>query len=306
MNHHKLLDCLVVGAGPAGLTAGIILKRFFREVSIVDAGRSRASLIPLSHNYPGFPEGISGNDLLARLREQLDINGGSVVEGAVRRLERDHDGHFIAETDDARLYARTVLLATGVVDIEPELEGFEAIRDKGLIRYCPICDGAEFTNERIGIIAQGEHGVSECLFIKRFSANLTMISPDGDCQLDPVQRERLAREKVDLIEEQARRLYLDDDQVVHLEMATGEDHEFDVLYCALGTRVRSTLGKELGARHTPNGNLIVNKHMQTGIEGLYATGDMTNHLSQIAVATGQGAIAATAIHNRLLLADSNE
>lgn len=93
MNHHGLLDCLVVGAGPAGLTAGIILKRFFREVNIIDAGRSRASLIPLSHNYPGFPEGISGNDLLARLKEQLDRNGGSVVAGSVRQLERDENGH---------------------------------------------------------------------------------------------------------------------------------------------------------------------------------------------------------------------
>lgn len=306
MNHHDLLDCLVVGAGPAGLTAGIILKRFFREVKIVDAGRSRASLIPLSHNYPGFPEGISGNDLLARLKQQLEINGGSVVEGAIHKLERVEDGLFIAETDDARLRARTVLLATGVVDIEPELEGFTAIRDKGLIRYCPICDGAEFTNERIGVIAHGEHGVSECLFIKRFSTNLAMLCTDGDCQLDPAQRDRLAREEIDLIAEKARRLYLDDDQVVHLETVSGEDHEFDVLYCALGTRVRSALGKELGARHTENGNLIVNKHMQTSIEGLYATGDMTNHLSQIAVATGQGAIAATAIHNRLLLADSTE
>ncbi|GAB2788359.1 NAD(P)/FAD-dependent oxidoreductase [Halomonas shantousis] len=300
MDNGERYECLVIGAGPAGLTAGINLNRFFRRVRIVDAGYSRASLIPLSHNYPGFTEGINGNDLLARLRQQLEDNGGSVTPGHVTRLTRSAEGDFIAETENERIQAQTVLLATGVVDIEPDLEGFQDLKRQSLIRYCPICDGYEFTNQRIGVIARGAHGMREALFIKRFSQKLTFLGIDGDAGLNPLQIEYLQREQVEVVIDHARRMYRDANGVIHIEMASGEAHEFDVLYCALGSRVRSDLGRMLGARHDGDDYLIIDEHMQTGIEGLYAAGDMTNRLSQLTVATGQAAIAATAIHNRLL------
>ncbi|MHB0774907.1 NAD(P)/FAD-dependent oxidoreductase [Halomonas sp. WWR20] len=300
MDNGDLYECLIIGAGPAGLTAGINLNRFFRKVRIVDAGFSRASLIPLSHNYPGFTEGINGNDLLARLHTQLEANGGSVTSGNVTRLQRSAEGHFIAETDSERILTQTVLLATGVVDIEPELEGFQDLKRQNLIRYCPICDGYEFTNRRIGVITSGAHGVREAQFIKRFSEKLAFVSISGDAGLNQPLTEQLRRERIDLIVGQGRRTYRDEQGVIHIEMTSGEDHEFDVLYCALGTHVRSGLGCMLGARHDGDDYLIIDEHMQTGIEGLYAAGDMTNRLSQLTVATGQAAIAATAIHNRLL------
>ncbi|QJQ95832.1 MULTISPECIES: NAD(P)/FAD-dependent oxidoreductase [Halomonadaceae] len=296
------LDCLVIGAGPAGLTAGLNLNRFLRRVLIIDAGHSRASLIPCTYNYPGYPDGISGNELLDQLRRQLEFNGGSVSQGKVLRLLRDNDqGVFLAETEKETLRAKTVVLATGVIDIEPKLDGFDEIKHKGLVRYCPICDGKEFINLRIGVITNGDdHGVNECLFIKHFSAELTMIGVTGDCQPDQRMTDRLDRERISLVQGQAKRIRADEHDVLHLEMEGGQSHEFDALYCSLGTSVRSELGRELGARRTEDGNLIVDAHMQTGVEGLYAVGDMTNHLSQITVATGQAAIAATAVHNRLL------
>lgn len=299
MEDDSTLDCLIIGAGPAGLTAGINLNRFFRDIRIIDAGYSRASLIPCTHNYPGFPDGINGNALLEQLRTQLHINGGEVLQGEVLRLQRADNGNFLAHTHNETIQARTVLLATGVVDVEPEMEGFQEVKEKGLIRYCPICDGFEFTNERIGVIARDEHGVRESVFIKHFSADLTMVDIDNGAFLDQRLTKRLARENIDLVQGCVDRIFADDRDFVHVQMQDGTEHVFDVLYCALGTRVRSDLSRELGVRRNADDYLIIDEHMQTGIEGLYAAGDMTNRLSQITVATGQAAIAATAIHNRL-------
>jgi thioredoxin reductase (NADPH) len=293
------IDCVIVGAGPAGLAAGINLQRFLRNIRIIDEGRSRAALIPCTRNYPGFGDGISGNALLERLRAQLKANGGHVTPGRVARLERTADGTFEVVTETEVIRSRTVLLATGVVDVEPELEGFQAVKEKGLIRYCPICDGFEYTQARIGVIAKDRHGVEEAAFIKRFSADLTLIDIEEGAYLDPQSVERLGREDIALVQKSIASMSSDASNRIHLSMADGTKHAFDVLYCALGTRVRSELGMNIGALRNPDDYLVVNAHMQTGIEGLYAAGDMTNHLSQITVATGQASIAATAIHNRL-------
>src|SRR5438128_1644095 len=117
--NNPAVDCLVIGAGPAGLTAGMYLRRFHRRVRIVHDDDSRAKRIPLSHNYPGFPQGIPGHELLARLGTQLDNVGGEVTEGRIDDIATSPDGGFRARTGDTELHASTVLLATGVVDIEP-------------------------------------------------------------------------------------------------------------------------------------------------------------------------------------------
>lgn len=299
MEEAATLDCVIIGAGPAGLAAGINLQRFLRDIRIIDAEASRATLIPCTFNYPGFGEGISGNALLEQLRAQLQANGGWVMPGRVARIERTEDGLFNVVTESEILRSRTVLLATGVVDVDPEIEGFQAVKQEGLIHYCPICDGFEFTNERIGVIAREEHGVDEAIFIKRFSADLTLIDIEDGAYLNNVSMERLAHSDIALVQGKVSAMYTDESRRIHLRMDDGTEHSFAAIYCALGTEVRSALGTNMGALRNPQGYLVVNPHMQTGIEGLYAAGDITNHLSQITVATGQASIAATAIHNRL-------
>ena len=295
----KPLDCLIVGGGPAGLTAAIYLRRFYRNVRLFDAGQSRAALIPRSHNYPGFPDGINGNELLERLRTQLQRYGGEVTPARVERVQRSPDGLFHAETSAGPVVARTLLLATGVVDLDPDLPGFQAVKEQALIRYCPICDGFEFSDQRIGVIGSGRHGVKEAIFIRNYSRAMTFIGLTGCAQLTDALRDELTRHQVSVLEGHGTNLSVTDSGAVQLALADGRREEFDVLYCALGTKVRSDLGLSLGAECDDGGCLRVDPHLLCSIDGLYAAGDVTDRLDQIAVATGQAAIAATAIHNRL-------
>ena len=158
-------DCLVIGAGPAGLTAAIYLARFRRRVAIYDGGNSRATYIPISHNYAGFPQGISAR-LLARLREQAGKHG-SRCSGA-RGIAAVRGKRFIATVPGRQVRASKVILATGIVDKEPEMPNLrEAIRS-GVIRLCAICDGYDVTDEKIAV-----YGPAESALKPRFSCART-------------------------------------------------------------------------------------------------------------------------------------
>ena len=118
-----VMECLIIGAGPAGLTAATYLARFRRQVLVVDGGASRASWIPVSHNMPGFPDGVAGPELLGRMRTQASRYGAEFVSGEVEQLKTLPDGRFVAMVGGQGIEAERVLLATGGLDVEPELPG---------------------------------------------------------------------------------------------------------------------------------------------------------------------------------------
>lgn len=292
----EVLDCLVVGAGPAGLTAALYLRRFHRPVRVVDAGQGRARRISSSHNVAGFPDGISGTDLLQRMTRHLRQVGGEVLPGTVQSLRRSGGGLFAVTMADETWHARTVMLCTGVADRLPPIAGAQAVDAADRMRYCPICDGYEHSGQRIGVLGRSLHGVREAAFLRRFNAEVWFIGIDGeDAGLAPaLQSARLNR-----LTGRPVRLALDAAGDVQVMTADGSHHRFDVLYAALGVDPRVQLAAGLGARLDDNGNLVTDAHGRTSVEGLYAAGDVVQALDQIGVAVGQAAIAATAIHNRL-------
>lgn len=293
-----LLDTLVIGAGPAGLTAAIYLARFRRNFMVIDAGASRAALIPLSHNYPGFPEGIGGNDLLGRLRAQALRYGSRIVSGIVGRLERSPEG-FAASMDERLLHARTVLLATGVMDIEPALPDLKDAIRQGYVRHCPVCDGYEIIDRKVAVIGWGKGGLKEALFLRTYTADLTLLTLGKAMGLESGDREALREAGIGVVEEPVGAVEIEGGRIRALRMASGRTQGFDTLYSALGACVRSDLAKALGADCDEEGHVRTDGHQRTSVPGLYAAGDVVSGLNQISVATGQAAIAATAIHNEL-------
>jgi len=294
-----VLDTLIVGGGPAGLVAAVYLARFRREVVVIDAKASRASLIPRSHNCPGFPEGISGVDLLQRLRDQATRYGARIVGDFVDRAERSEQGGYLAHCATQTLAARTLVLATGVVDIEPELPNLRDAIRQGLIRHCPICDGYEVEGDRVAVIGRGSKGVREARFIRHFTGSLTLFSL-GAAGISDDERRELEEAGIDLIESAVTEVHREERAIVGLQTADGRDHRFDTLYSSLGTLCHCALAHDLGVRCAEDGSILTDRHQRTSVHGVYACGDVVHDtLSQIAVAFGQAAIAATAIHNSL-------
>lgn len=294
----EILDALVIGAGPAGMTAAIYLGRYRRNFLVVDGGDARAAWIPITRNCPGFPDGIPGPELLARLREQAERYGARFLEGQAERLERTRDG-FLVRVGHRDVRARTVLLATGVKDNEPKLgDIFDAVQRK-LIRICPICDGYETIGQSVGVVGSSEKGAREAFFMRTYSDQVTLIHVGEPSTLPEKERLELAEAGIDVVETHIDAVEIEEDRIAALDFEDGGIRRFDVIYSALGTTPRSLLAEDLQAQVDQSGCLIVNAHQMTTIEGLYAAGDLVRGLNQITVAEAEAAIAATDMHNQL-------
>jgi thioredoxin reductase (NADPH) len=296
--HHEHFDCLVVGAGPAGLTAAIYLARFRLRSIVIDDGDSRAGLIPMTHNHAGFPDGIPGRDLLALMTRQAKRYGAQIERGRVSRLDHGDPG-FRATSPAGEIEASTVLLATGVINHRPAIaDDLHALAlARGLLRYCPICDGYEVTDKQIGVIGTGERGTKEALFLRSYSARITLIAPDAADQLSADSRRQLADAGIVTIDGPAVDFACDGD-AISLSTAIGR-RSFDTIYPALGSTSSSELAIALGAARSDEGCLVVDDHQQTTVPGLFAAGDVVLGLDQISHAMGEGGVAATAIRNHL-------
>ena len=285
-------DAVIIGAGPAGLTAATYLGRFRRRALVLDGGPSRASWIPESHNTPGFPEGVGGLELLTRLRAQAERYGAQIRPGRADKLVAGQR-EFDLNVDDHWVHARFALLATGVVDRKPNLAGLDGAIRRSLVRICPICDAYEAIDRRIAVLGDGDLGAREALFLRTYSDRVTLLKL-GHAQLsDPG---KLDEGGVEVLQTGIAAISLEESAV---SVATPfEARSFDCLYLALGCELESRLAVQWGARHDAENNLIVDAHQQTSIDRLYAAGDVVLGLNQIAIATAEAAIAATDIHNR--------
>jgi thioredoxin reductase (NADPH) len=293
------LDCLIVGGGPAGLTAAIYLARFHLSIRVIDAGASRANSIPCTRNHAGFPDGISGSELIDRMKAQARKYGAAIATERVTRLERAGRG-FRAAWGSGEATARTVLLATGTKNRQPPMD--DALHDealaRGLIRYCPICDGYEVTDKKLGVIGSGAHGVAEALFLRSYSADITLIAPDRAHDVAAEDQRALAAIGIHTVDGPCHAVATLDGAIV-VETPHGH-HTFDSVYPALGSDVRTELAGQLGiALSGETGCILVDAHQRTSVPGAYAAGDVVIGLDQIGHAMGEGGVAATTIRNDL-------
>ena len=295
-----ILDCLIVGGGPAGLTAAIYLARFHLDILVVDGGKGRAAWIPCTRNVSGFPDGIEGKDLLQRMRDQARKYGAKIETEFVTKLQRDEmTGAFTATWGSGEAKARAVLLATGVTNRRPPMD--EELHDdalaRGLVRYCPICDGYEVTDKKVGVIGSDSHGVAEALFIRSYTSDVTLIAPDKALSLKAEDRAKLKEVGIKCVDGPTQAVAIPGDCII-VDTAEGH-HTFDSIYPALGSDTHVQLAEMAGADLSKDSCIIVDSHMRTNVPGLFAAGDVVIGLDQISHSMGQGGVAATTIRNDL-------
>ena len=289
------VDCAIVGGGPAGLTAALYLARYRRRIVVIDAGQSRAALIPVSHNYPGFPQGVSGSELLQRLREQARHYGVDVLQARAHSLLRLPLG-FELKVEKRSVHAATVLLATGVLDRKPDIPGIDEATLAGAVRWCPICDAYEVQNQRVGMISPPREGYKHALFLRTYTRTLYWFVKGDVNKIGKAERDNLAELNIEVISSAVTDIRALPGPTVHLSTHAGESYVLDTLYPMVGCEPCVQLLEGLGARQDDFHQLWVDEHQQTSVPGLYAAGDVLNQMS---VGAAHAATAATAIHNTL-------
>jgi thioredoxin reductase (NADPH) len=213
----------------------------------------------------------------------------------VRSLRRAEGGTFVARAGDKDIVAATVVIATGLVDECPTIEGLAARHYVGPIRFCPICDGFEALDKRVGVLGDWTSAPRKALFMRTYTREVVLFPTIG---ASPEADDRELQELGIVVAARPTRIAVESEGVI-VTVESGLQHRLDVLYPALGCQVNSELAAALNAACDETGMIRVDAHQKTSVDGLYAAGDVVTDLHQLSVATAHAAIAATHIHNTL-------
>ena len=299
---HDLFDCIVIGAGPAGLSASLFLARYRRNVLTLHDNQPRNTY---SHGIHGFlgHHGIAPAELSARGIEEVITHGGKIIEARVTRIEKSRDGSFtvITEREGNRQYlTRRVLLATGLRDVLPTCGGFREFYGSS-VYHCPDCDGYEVSGKRVVVLGHGESVIGLTLDLLTWTDKLTLLTDGHSDEMDQDIAAKLAAFNIPIRQEKV--LALEGDvatrQLQRVRFSSGEILECDALFFNLGVEPVCRLHEPLGCKTTKD-FLWVDKTQQTSVEGIYAAGDITPNSHLAVVAAAEGAMAAIHIHQSLL------
>lgn len=303
-------DCIVVGAGPAGLSAALFLARYRRRVLTFHNSSPRNLY---SHGVHGFlgHHGITPVELLARGRDEVMKHGGLVVEGCVTKVEKLGEELFRVTTGDEKegagetFQARKLLLATGLRDLMPDCPGFRDFYG-ATVFHCPDCDGFEVTGKRVAVLGSGRETVGFTLNLLTWTDKLTLITDGRGQELTEEHRQKLSEFDIPITDRRVTGLYgeMEAHKLSRVCFDEGDPLEADALFFNLGTIPASNFHEMLGCKMDEECGLIwVDDEQQTSVKGVYAAGDITPRSQLAVVAAAEGAMAAIHIHKSLIPAE---
>lgn len=304
-----LYDCIVIGAGPAGLSASLFLARYLRRTLTFHHNIPRNEYAHGVHGFLGH-DGIRPAELLARGRDEVTSYGGLIIEACVNRVEQVAAERFRVfagtEPSESRSFeGRRLLIATGLRDLTPDCPGFRDFYGT-TVHHCPDCDGYEIRDKRVAVLAYDENAAAFTEHLLTWSRQLTVLT-DGH-EISASDREKLASHDVAIRTEPIVGLEGDTaaKQLQRVLFAAGKPLECDALFFNLGTEIGTDFHKTLGCRLDPEcGLLWVDETQQTSVRGVYAAGDITPQSQLAIVAAAEGAMAAIHIHRSLNRADQD-
>lgn len=287
-------EALVIGGGPAGLSAALYLARYNRRTALFDAGQGRSTWHQINHNYLGFPGGVPASKLRLLGREQLrEYEHVICLDHKIDDLARDADG-FVARGQAGEWRAPVVVICTGVVDHYPHFAGWDEYVGRSMF-WCITCDGYACRDQRVIVAGNSDDAASETLQLTRFTDKLTLIANSHDWRVSPKFERRLERAGIPIIRDRIESVSGNDGFCEELMMTGGERIEFDRIFVVQGATPQSELAQALGVATSDAGYITVDTEQKTNVPGVYAAGDVTRlHSQQISTAVHEGGQAASA------------
>jgi thioredoxin reductase len=293
----ELHDVIIVGGGPAGLNAAVVLGRCRRKVLLFDTEQYRNSYSHGMHNF------LTRDDILPT--DFLKICQGEIkkygVERIIKRIVKAHkntDDVFVAKDEDGKeYYAKKLLIATGLKDNIPEVPGFKEMYGKS-VHHCPYCDGWEVRDKKLGVYAKEKEGWELALMLKSWSPHVTLYT-DGKGKIKPFQREHLEANDIPIVKLPFERLQGTDGLLEKIIFKNGEEQACDAIFFVNGYTQQCNLAETFNCEIGRKGVVITNRFQQTSIPGLFVAGDADKDMHLVVVAASEGAKAGVIINKEL-------
>ena len=277
-------DVIIIGSGPAGISASLYARRGNLNVLIITKGLGTLEKVKEIENYYGLEKVLSGKELGERGIEQAKRLGVEIVEDEVVTI--DYDGKYSVETVNSQYKAKKIIIATGSARKRPNIKGIGDFEGKG-ISYCAICDGIFFRNKNVAVLGSKEYAIHEAEQLKNVT-NSVKILTNGEQIIENRSSE------LDVNEKEIRELR-GTDKLEEIEFTDNSIEKVDGLFIAVGTASSSDFARKLGVLLDENNNIIVDKDMQTNVPGLFACGDCTGGTLQISKCVYEGMQAALCV-----------
>jgi len=271
-----MYDLIIIGAGPAGISAGLYAKRANLNVLIIYKGISNLEKAEKIENYYGFPDGISGTDLYNDGIKQAKNLGIDLKEEEVLNIVKNEDNLFEITTNEGSYSGKACIIATGNKKLKPNIKGIDEFEGRG-ISYCAICDGFFYRNKEVVVIGNGKFAIHEANDLKNIAKKITILTNGEDFNLDT---------EYEIIDKKIKEIS-GENRVSKIEFMDGSSIDANGVFIALGEAGGADFAKKLGVMLDKD-NIIVNEKMETNIEGLYSCGNSTGGLLQVCKAVYEG------------------
>ena len=278
-----MYDVIVIGSGPAGITAAIYAKRRSLSILVISKGMGALQKAEKIDNYYGFENGISGKELYVNGIKQAKNLGIDFIEDEVINIE--YINQFTIETVNSKYEAKAVILATGVSRNVPNIKGIKEFEGKG-VSYCAVCDSFFYKGKDVAVLGDGNYAIHEFETLKPVASSVTILT-NGNTMVEN-------RDSSIEVNSKKIREFRGDTKLEKVEFEDNTIQNLNGVFIAMGTASSSDLARKIGAR-IENNNIIVNKNMETTVPGLFACGDCTGGLLQISKAVYEGAKAGLAV-----------